>query len=62
MIRQRRKDIRVVTNSAIVESVLVRRFPLYREGERTGEYRQLQYVLVPGEAGWLLQLDRIVEY
>ena len=51
---------------AVVENRLVRRFPLYREGDTnataTGGTRQMQYRLVPGEAGWLLQLDRVVEY
>lgn len=41
----------------IVESCLCRRFPL--EGGRT---RQIQYRLVPGEAGWLLHIDKILEY
>ncbi|MDH4069926.1 MAG: hypothetical protein OEV30_05840, partial [Ignavibacteria bacterium] len=36
--------------------------PAVPGGGTNREYRQLQYVLVPGEAGWLLQLDRIVEY
>ncbi len=51
---------------AVVESTLVRRFPIYRSGDTnsdpTGGTRQLQYKLVPGEAGWLLKLDRTVEY
>jgi hypothetical protein len=28
----------------------------------TGGMRQLQYKLVPGEASWLLELDKVVEY
>jgi len=51
---------------AVVENVLVQRFPVYRDGdtnaEPSGGTRQLQYRLVPGEAGWLLELDRIVDY
>jgi hypothetical protein len=51
---------------AVVENVLVRRFPLYRDGDAnarpTGGTRQLQYKLAPGEAGWILELDRTVEY
>jgi hypothetical protein len=51
---------------AVVENVLVRRFPVYRDGDTnaapTGGTRQLQYKLTPGEAGWILQLDRQVEY
>jgi hypothetical protein len=50
----------------VVESSLVRRFPLYRDGaagpERTGGVRQFQYKLTPGEANWLLRLDRTVDY
>jgi Periplasmic lysozyme inhibitor of I-type lysozyme len=51
---------------AVVESTLVRRFPVYRNNDRnakpSGGMRQLQYKLVPGEAGWLLRVDRVVEY
>jgi hypothetical protein len=51
---------------AVVESVLVQRFPLYRDtdtnAQPTGGTRQLQYQLVPGEAGWILKVDRVVEY
>jgi hypothetical protein len=51
---------------AVVENRLVQRFPVYREGDAnadpTGGMRQVQYRLVPGEAGWLLQVDRIAEY
>ncbi|HEY5974047.1 MAG TPA: PliI family lysozyme inhibitor of I-type lysozyme [Geobacteraceae bacterium] len=51
---------------AVVESVLVRRFPVYRAADTnakpTGGARQLQYKLVPGEAGWILKVDRVVEY
>jgi hypothetical protein len=51
---------------AVVENVLARRFPVYRAGDTnarpTGGMRQLQYKLVPGEAGWILKLDRIAEW
>jgi hypothetical protein len=51
---------------AVVENVLARRFPVYRPGDTnakpTGGVRQLQYKLVPGEAGWLLKLDRKVDF
>jgi hypothetical protein len=51
---------------AVVESTLVRRFPIYKEGdsnaEPTGGMRQFQYKLKAGEAGWLLELDKSVEY
>jgi hypothetical protein len=48
---------------AIVENVLARRFPVYRPGDSnarpTGGTRQLTYRLVPGEAGWILKLDKV---
>ena len=51
---------------ATVESTLVRRFPVYRDGDRnaapTGGVRQLQYKLLPGEASWVLKVERVVEY
>lgn len=51
---------------AVGEGVLLRRFPVYREGdinaEPTGGTRQIQYKLEAGEAGWVLRRDRIVEY
>jgi hypothetical protein len=51
---------------AVVENTLVQRFPLYAEGDTnsapSGKTRQLQYKLVPGEAGWLLKLDKTVDY
>jgi hypothetical protein len=51
---------------AAVDNVLVQRFPIYRDtdtGARpTGGTRQLQYKLVPGEAAWILKLDRTVDY
>jgi len=50
----------------IGEGALVRRFPLYREGdnnaEPTGGTRQIQYRLVAGEAGWILRKDRSVDF
>jgi hypothetical protein len=51
---------------AVVENVFVQRFPIYRDGDTnakpTGGTRQMQYKLVPGEAGWVLKVDRVVEY
>ena len=51
---------------AVVENSLVRRFPVYRAGDSnaapTGGMRQLQYKLTAGEAGWVLKVDRVVEY
>lgn len=50
----------------VVENTLVRRFPVYREGDSnaapTGGTRQLQYKLEAREAGWVLRLDKVVEY
>jgi hypothetical protein len=49
-----------------VENAVVRRFPIYREGDAadapSGGTRQLQYKLVAGESGWRLKLDRVVAY
>lgn len=51
---------------AVVESRLVRRFPVYKLADSniqpTGGMRQLQYRLEAGEAGWILLVDRVVEY
>ena len=51
---------------AVVENRLVRRFPIYADGDTnaaaSGGMRQLQYRLVAGEAGWILELDRVAEY
>ena len=48
---------------AVVENRLVQRFPVYRPGDTnaspTGGMRQLRYQLVPGEAGWVLKLDKV---
>jgi hypothetical protein len=51
---------------AVVESTLVRRFPIYPADPAvatpTGKMRQLQYKLKAGEAGWLLRLDKALEF
>lgn len=51
---------------AVVENTFVQRFPVYKDGDSnanpTGGTRQLQYNLVPGEAGWVLKLDKVVSY
>ena len=51
---------------AVVEGVIVQRFPLYGEGDAnakpSGKTRQLQYKLTPGEAGWVMKLDKAMEY
>lgn len=47
---------------AVVESNLVQRFPVMKNGKETGRTRQFQYKLKPGEASWQLVLDRVLEY
>lgn len=50
---------------AVVEGVLARRFPLFEDppsSKPAGKLRQIQYKLHPGEAGWLLKVDRVVEF
>lgn len=51
---------------AVTESTLVRRFPVYKEGDSnakpTGGARELQYKLVPGEASWLLKLEKSISH
>lgn len=50
----------------IVENRLVRRYPVYSESDTnaapSGGTRQIQYRLTAGEAGWLLEIDRVVNY
>ncbi len=51
---------------AIVENALVRRFPVYKAKDAnanpTGGTRELRYKLVPGEAGWLLKVEKSISY
>ncbi len=51
---------------SVVDSYLVRCFPVYREADTnskpTGGMHQLRYQLTRGEAGWILKLDRNVPY
>lgn len=51
---------------AVVEGVLARRFPISGKGgdssSPAGKTRRLQYRLVAGEAGWVLKLDKMVEF
>ena len=51
---------------AVVEGTFVQRFPIYKNTDTnaapTGKIRQLQYKLKAGEAGWVLRLDRAIEY
>ena len=50
----------------LVENTLVRRFPIYLQGDTnaapTGGTRQLQYKLTAGEAGWVFKLDKSMTY
>jgi hypothetical protein len=50
----------------VVENTLVRRFPVYRDGDTNaqpnGETRQVQYKLKAGEAGWVLRPDRTIDF
>jgi hypothetical protein len=51
---------------AVLEGVVGRRFPIYPDDkirpEPTGKMRQIQYKLVPGEASWMLKIDRVAEF
>jgi hypothetical protein len=51
---------------AVVEGIVARRFPIFPDdaakAEATGKTRQLQYKLQAGEAGWVLKVDRVIEY
>ena len=51
---------------AVVENTLVQRFALYDSADasagRTGKMREIQYRLMPGEAGWILQRQKVMEY
>ena len=49
----------------IIETTLVRRFPVYKEGdsnaEPTGNIRQIQYKMVDGEASRKFVIDQVLE-
>ena len=51
---------------AVGEGALLRRFPIYREGdanaEPSGGTRQVQYRLKAGEAGWRLAPYKVVDF
>ena len=51
---------------SVVEGTLLRRFPIYRENDKnaepTGGTRQIQYTLEPGEAGWVLRQEQVVDF
>ena len=48
---------------AVIENSFARRFPVYKKGDPnsspSGGWRQIQYVLKPGEAGWVLRIKRV---
>lgn len=50
----------------VIESTFVRRFPIYKPGDSnakaTGGTRQIQYKLKAGENGYILAVDKVVEY
>lgn len=51
---------------AVVENSLARRFPLFEgtgaAAKKTGKWRQFQYKLKQGEAGWVLYVVRVDEF
>lgn len=51
---------------AVVEGIIARRFPIYpvdrTKIEPTGNTRQLQYKLHADESGWLLKVDKAIEF
>lgn len=51
---------------AVGENALLRRFPVYREGDvnaaPSGGMRQVQYRLVTGEAGWVLEPHKVINF
>lgn len=53
-------------NFAVVENSLSRRFPVYKPGDSnanpTGGTRQVDYKLIPGEAGWIFKPYQSNEY
>jgi hypothetical protein len=48
---------------AVIENSFARRFPVYKKGDPnsspSGGWRQFQYKLKPGEAGWVLRIKRV---
>lgn len=60
------KGYRGHNDVAMVEGVIVQRFPIYKDNDRngkpTGGTRQLQYKLTQGEANWILKLDKVLEF
>jgi hypothetical protein len=50
----------------MVENSVAQRFPIYKDNDSddkpTGGWRQLHYKLTQGEAGWVLKLDKVLEF
>ena len=51
----------------VLENVIGRRYPIYTDTydnmtQGTPRFRQIQYRLTRGEAGWILKIDTIIEY
>lgn len=50
----------------VAGNTLVRRFPIYRDedtnAQPTGGIRQVQYHLLPGEAGWVLKPNKVLNF
>ena len=48
---------------AVIENSFARRFPVYKKGDPnsspSGGWRQFQYKLITGEAGWVLRIKRV---
>ncbi len=60
------KGYRGQDDFAILEGILARRFPIYPDDKTaskpTDKIRQLQYKLKAGEAGFLLKVDKVLEF
>jgi len=50
----------------VMDNAIVQRFRLYNDGDTnaspSGKTRELQYRLIPGEAGWIMKLDSTTEF
>lgn len=47
---------------ALVETSLVRRFPIYENDQQTGKMRQISYKLKEGEAMRQFEIDQVIEF
>jgi hypothetical protein len=55
--------VRLPTAATVGGDRLVQRFPIYRDDdENAAPTREVHYRLDASEAGWLLRVDRIVEF